>query len=256
MTFTRQIQDEDELENVHDCIDNNQSLITSQEREEVPLSGQSPEENPLLDTSGIRSPVKKPPQIRPLPAIPQIEKENQRMEENSEQNVTCQNPNFQAQDTCTQDSKGSRGNVLEGQDILLDTEKSTVLHETENQPSRGSLNETEGDTTPLDNALRVDVSPGEPIKVRDLLPIPDFGAAHLRPSKPTKEARDSSKYNDSFSINSQEIEQDYEIDLKRLEVHDEVLGEGEFGIVYKGLYHCKDKKVIDVAVKQLKGVCG
>ena len=33
-----------------------------------------------------------------------------------------------------------------------------------------------------------------------------------------------------------------------------MLGEGEFGIVYKGRYHGKDTKVIDVAVKQLKGM--
>ena len=266
MTFTRQIQEEDQLESVNDCIDNNQSLITSQEREEVPLSGQSPEENPLLETSGVESPLKKPPQTRPLLPIPQTEKECQRIEENSVHNVTClrilgsesQNPNFQTQDTCTLDSKGSRGNVFEGQDIPLDTEKSTgliaVLHATENQPILGSMSETEAETRPLLNALRVDVSPGDPIKVRDLLPIPDFGAAHLSPSKPSEETNDSSKYNDGFSINSQEIEQDYEIDLKRLEVQEKVLGEGEFGIVYKGRYHCEDKKVIDVAVKLLKGV--
>ena len=189
------------------------------------------------------------------------------MEQNSEHNVTClcrlqsesQNPNFQTQDTRTIGSKRSRGNVLEGQDILLDTEKSTgliaVLHQTENQPSRGSLNEREAETRPFLNALRIDVSPWEPRKVRESLSVPDFGAAHLRPSKRRKETKYSSKYNDSFSINSQGIKQDYEIDLKRLEIQSKVLGEGEFGVVYKGRYHCKDKKVIDVAVKQLKGVC-
>ena len=266
MTFTRQIQEEDQLENVHDCIENNQSLITSQEREEVPLSGQSPEEDPLLDTSCVESLLKKPPQKRPLPPIPQIEKKSQRMEQKSEHNVTClcrlqsesQNPNFQTQDTCTIGSKRSRGNVLEGQDVPLDTEKSTgliaVLYENGNQPSCGSLNEREAETRPVLNALRVDVSPGEPRKVREFLPVPDFGAAHLSPSNPSEETNDTSKYNDGFSINSQEIEQDYEIDLKRLEVQEKVLGEGEFGIVYKGRYHCEDKKVIDVAVKLLKGV--
>ena len=273
MTFTRKIQEEDQLENVHDCINNNHSLITSQEREEVPLSGQSPEENTLLDTSGVERLVRKPLQTRPLPPIPrplppipELEKGSQRMEQNSKHNVTClrrlqsesQNPNFQTQDTCTLGSKGSTSNVLEGQDIPLDTEKSTgliaVLYENGNQPSCGSLNEREAETRPVLNALRVDVSPGEPKKVREFLPIPDFGAAHLRPSKPTKETKYSSKYNDSFSINSQEIKKDFEIDLKRLKIQNKVLGEGEFGIVYKGRYHCKDKKVIDVAVKQLKGV--
>ena len=232
----------------------------------MPLAGHSPEEDPLLGTSGVESPVKNPPQTRPLPQIPQTGKESQSMEENSEDNVTylrrlqseSQNPNFQTQDTCSLDSKGSRGNFLEGQDIPLDFEKSAgliaVLYETENQHSRGSLNELEAETKPMLNALRVDVLPEEPIKVRELLPIPGFGAEHLRPSKHTKETKDSPKYNDSFSINPREIEQDYEIDLKRLEVQDKVLGGGEFGIVYKGRYHFNDKKVIDVAVKQLKGV--
>lgn len=45
----------------------------------------------------------------------------------------------------------------------------------------------------------------------------------------------------------------WEIDLNRLEVKTEVLGEGQFGIVYKGRYCRDDGNVIDVAVKQLKG---
>ena len=52
---------------------------------------------------------------------------------------------------------------------------------------------------------------------------------------------------------SQEIEEGWEISLESLEVLEEVLGEGEFGIVYKGRYSGKDGKTIDVAVKQLKG---
>ena len=40
--------------------------------------------------------------------------------------------------------------------------------------------------------------------------------------------------------------------MENLEVLDEVLGEGEFGIVYKGRYG-KDGNVTDVAVKKLKG---
>ena len=41
--------------------------------------------------------------------------------------------------------------------------------------------------------------------------------------------------------------------MENLEVLDEILGEGEFGIVYKGRYGRKDGNVIDVAVKKLKG---
>ena len=50
-----------------------------------------------------------------------------------------------------------------------------------------------------------------------------------------------------------EINEGWEIDLNRLEVKNEVLGEGEFGIVYKGQYFRDDGNVIDVAVKRLKG---
>jgi len=50
-----------------------------------------------------------------------------------------------------------------------------------------------------------------------------------------------------------EIDEGWEIDLNRLEVKNEVLGEGQFGIVYKGRYSRDDGNVIDVAVKRLKG---
>ena len=43
------------------------------------------------------------------------------------------------------------------------------------------------------------------------------------------------------------------INLENLEVFDEILGEGEFGIVYKGRYSGKDGNITDVAVKKLKG---
>ena len=186
------------------------------------------------------------------------------MEENSEHNVTClrmlqsetQNPNFQTP------VKGSRGNILEGQDIPLDVEKNACLtavwQETEKEhwllPARGSMSETEAETKPMLSALGVDFSLGEPPNVRELLPTADFEAAPPRPPTPTKETKDGAKYNEISSINSREIEEDYEIDLERLEVRDEVLGEGEFGIVYKGRYYCKDNKAINVAVKQLKGM--
>ena len=41
--------------------------------------------------------------------------------------------------------------------------------------------------------------------------------------------------------------------LENLEVFDELLGEGEFGIVYKGRYGGKDGNMTDLAVKKLKG---
>ena len=228
------------------------------------LSGRSAEEHPLLGTSAAESRVKNPPQARPLPPIPHIEMEGQRIEENSEDNVTSlsilhsesQNPNFQTPDN------GRQSNIIEGQGIPLDIEKNTglnaVLQETGKKPwllpSSGSMSETEAETKPMLNELSVDFSPGEPPEVKELLPTPDFEATPPRPPKPTREIEEGTKYNESSSINSQEIEEDYEIDLKRLDVQDEVLGEGEFGIVYKGRYRGKDNKVIDVAVKQLKGM--
>ena len=50
---------------------------------------------------------------------------------------------------------------------------------------------------------------------------------------------------------SRETEEGFD-NMENLEVLDEVLGEGEFGIVYKGRYG-KDGNVTDVAVKKLKG---
>ena len=228
----------------------------------MPLSGDSPEENPLL---GVESPVKKPPKARLLPPIPEIDNESQIMDENSEHNVTClgmlrseaQNPHIQTPE------KEGRGNILEGQDILLDFENNTdliaVCQETEKEPglfpSQGSMSEPEAETKTMLSALGVGFSPDPELpKVTELLPTPDVEATPLIPPKPAKETKADTKYNEDSSINSQEIEEDYEIDLKRLEVGDEVLGEGEFGIVYKGRYHCENDKAIDVAVKQLKGM--
>lgn len=256
------MQVENQLENIYDYIDSNPSLITPQQYDEVPPSCHTPEENPLLGTLGVGSPVKNSPQTKPLAPISQIERDSRRMEENSERNVTClrmlpserQNPNLQTPDTCTLDTKGSRGNIFDEQDISLDIEKSTgliaELQETEKEPWLLRC-KTDAETKPMQSAYCVDSSPGVLRRVRELLPTPDF---ELAPPKSTKETKESKKNNDSSSINPQEIEEDYEIDLKRLEVQDVVLGEGEFGIVYKGRYHSKNNKAIDVAVKQLKGM--
>ena len=63
---------------------------------------------------------------------------------------------------------------------------------------------------------------------------------------------DSSESTENICLD-QEINECWEINLNRLEVKNEVLGEGQFGIVYKGQYCRDDGDVIDVAVKQLKG---
>ena len=55
--------------------------------------------------------------------------------------------------------------------------------------------------------------------------------------------------NSTASLRGQDIEENWQIDSQKLRVFDdEVLGEGEFGIVKKGHYGGKS-----VAVKQLKG---
>ena len=64
----------------------------------------------------------------------------------------------------------------------------------------------------------------------------------------------SRKNSDTFQNCLEEIEESWEIDLERLEVlRDEILGEGEFGVVYRGRYRGEDEQIFDVAVKQLKG---
>ena len=50
------------------------------------------------------------------------------------------------------------------------------------------------------------------------------------------------------------LEEECEKDLDDLEVLEEVLGQGEYGIVYKGRCGRKNGNVIDVAVKKLKGM--
>ena len=50
------------------------------------------------------------------------------------------------------------------------------------------------------------------------------------------------------------LEEECEKDVDDLEVLEEVLGQGEYGIVYKGRCSRKNGNVIDVAVKKLKGM--
>ena len=50
------------------------------------------------------------------------------------------------------------------------------------------------------------------------------------------------------------LEEECAKDVDDLEVLEEVLGEGEYGIVYKGRCGRKNGNVIDVAIKKLKGM--
>ena len=66
---------------------------------------------------------------------------------------------------------------------------------------------------------------------------------------------DSYKHGDQMltSLNTA-LEEECAKDVDDLEVLEEVLGEGEYGIVYKGRCGRKNGNVIDVAVKKLKGM--
>ena len=55
------------------------------------------------------------------------------------------------------------------------------------------------------------------------------------------------------SINSGIVERYLKRPRTWKNVFDEVLGEGEFGIVYKGCYSGKDGNITDVAVKKING---
>lgn len=44
----------------------------------------------------------------------------------------------------------------------------------------------------------------------------------------------------------------YSLDREQIELH-EILGEGQFGDVHKGMVRCKDGTLIPVAVKTCKG---
>ena len=143
---------------------------------------------------------------------------------------------------------------------------------------------------PLLAELTVEIPPRKSLQARQFCPVTGFGdTPPKRPPKPSgKESKehkvvcscmvesrsrtpklgnlgtfgskdsgyDSAESRENISIDQeivQEINEGWEIDLNRLEIKNEVLGEGQFGIVSKGRYCRDDGNVIDVAVKQLKG---
>lgn len=55
-------------------------------------------------------------------------------------------------------------------------------------------------------------------------------------------------------LQDMEINRNWEIPRERLKITEEKLGEGEFGVVRKGIYLRKDGKELPVAVKMLKGL--
>ena len=65
---------------------------------------------------------------------------------------------------------------------------------------------------------------------------------------------DSDKDSDEIQTSLFTEIEESEKDRGTLEVLDEVLGEGEYGIVYKGRYGERNGCTTDVAVKKLKGM--
>ena len=55
-------------------------------------------------------------------------------------------------------------------------------------------------------------------------------------------------------LKEMEIDRNWEIPRERLEITEEKLGGGEFGVVKKGIYSRRDETELPVAVKMLKGL--
>ena len=51
------------------------------------------------------------------------------------------------------------------------------------------------------------------------------------------------------------IDRNWQIPREKLDITGEKLGEGEFGIVYKGFYLRRDDSKLPVAIKTLRGLC-
>ena len=220
------------------------------------FAGHSSEEEPLSDTFHVDLPPKKPPQARPLPPTPDAQNTSSTVFWNSEQNVTpasymqsgSQNHDFESSENRMESSraiadrressqrspptcrppkprKEIKENTEEGQTRILEISEANILHrkngDFDGQEKRGSVQDSQ---------------------------------APLRPPEPTKGVKVNTEHNEMCCIKSPEMEEGGEIHLERLEIHDKVLGEGEYGIVCKGSYRFNDEKSIDVAVKQLKGM--
>jgi len=56
-------------------------------------------------------------------------------------------------------------------------------------------------------------------------------------------------------LTEMETDRNWQIPREKLEITGEKLGEGEFGIVYKGFYLRRDNRKLSVAVKTLRGLC-
>ncbi|XP_078346182.1 uncharacterized protein LOC144631592 isoform X3 [Oculina patagonica] len=268
-TYNRSSQEENQQENTYDYVDDQSyALSMAPENEKVQFSSHKSEESPLLDTLRVDLPARKPSQARPLPPTPEVDDAGTKMEWNSGQKIMCssmlqfgsQNLDFESPEASTLEQKD------DGCD-LRERKGSIQCSPTPRRPPkpRKELQENTEDngmSLPMlqlgSQSTKYETSETSTLDKKEGCDTPETrdGNQHspaLRwPPKPRNGLKVDTKHNELRFTESQEMEEDYEIDLKRLEIQDEVLGEGEFGIVYKGNYHCEDEKVIDVAVKQLK----
>lgn len=69
-------------------------------------------------------------------------------------------------------------------------------------------------------------------------------------NEPDNEVVDNEKY-----LEEMEIDRNWQIPREKLEILEEKLGTGEFGVVCKGFYLRRDGRKLPVAIKTLKGLC-
>jgi len=69
-------------------------------------------------------------------------------------------------------------------------------------------------------------------------------------NEPDNEVVDNEKY-----LEEMEIDRNWQIPREKLEILEEKLGTGEFGVVCKGFYLGRDGSKLPVAIKTLKGLC-
>lgn len=72
----------------------------------------------------------------------------------------------------------------------------------------------------------------------------------IKPAENDHEVFDNVKY-----LEEMEIDRNWQIPREKLEILQEKLGTGEFGIVWRGFYLRRDGSKMPVAVKTLRGLC-
>ena len=254
MTYNRSLQEENQEEYTYNVTDtlSHASTKVHPENEEVQISFPNSEDNPFLDTLRVDHPPKNHPKARSLLADQEDHDASPKMRWDSVEQNLVRSPVLQSgsQSHDFDSSEAANHYEMEGGCDAPGRKDSTQRSLPPGRypnPRKKTKENTGGGQTP--NLEKSEAS----IHRKD----GDCDNHSLVPSKPPnpkKQGNANTEHNDMCCIKLPEIEEDDEIHLKRLEIHDKVLGEGEYGIVYKGSYRRNDEKVIDVAVKQLKGM--